>query len=183
MAKTPTPCKCSLYAIETKGADGVEHEVIGCDVETSANFAPGHDAKLKSHLIKAGAAGSDIVKKTDEGEVTLSAMDAANEFGFASTVEKGIAKAQERAEAKAKREQAKADRLAAKKVEPGPTKAKVGRKVHEGVVLADGLTFQYEVTSGSGDEATTEVKETVRFRVVTADEAADAQADAETVDA
>lgn len=167
MAKTPTPCLCGSYAVEVKTDEGIERQVTGCEVETSARFAPGHDAKLKSLLIGAGAKGHSVVKTTDEdGEVTLSAMEAANEFGFASTVEKGIEKAAQREQAKAERERKKAEKLEAKKVAPGPTRAKVNRKVHEGEVLEDGLTFRYEVTTGEGDEAVTEVKETDRFKVV-----------------
>lgn len=172
--KTPKPCTSSLYS--WIDAEGVTHT---CGTEgrtTTATFCPGHDAKLKSLLIQAGAAGCDVRKDVDDGYLTMSAMDAANEYGFASTVEQGIAKAQDRLAAKAKREQIKADRLAAKKSQPGPAHAKVGRKVHEGVVLEDGVTFQYQVTKGDGEDAVTETKTASRFRVVTPDEVADANA-------
>lgn len=163
--KTMTPCKCRQYAVETlEGLTGID-----CDRETVSNFAPGHDAKLKSLLINAGANGHAIVKTTEEGEQNMSAQDAANEFAFGAHVEKGITKQAERAQAKANREAERLAKRDAKKVAPGPARAKVGRKEHDGEVLADGLTFQYDVTTGEGDEATTETKTSQRFRVVPAD--------------
>lgn len=177
-AKTPTPCLCRAYAVERKNDEGeTERLVTGCNTDTSAKFAPGHDAKLKSLLIGAGANGHTVIKTTDEGELELSAMDAANEYGFASTVEKGIAKAAEKVAAKAEREAKKAAKLEASKATPGPAHAKVGRKVYQGEVLADGLTFQYEVTTGKGDEAVTEVKTANRFKVVEAPAEVEPQAD------
>lgn len=113
-AKTPSPCASSLYS--WVDADGVTHT---CGTEgrtTTATFAPGHDAKLKSLLIKAGAAGCEVMKSVDGGYLTMSAMDAASEYGFASTVKTGIDKAIERETAKAerlaKREAAKLEREA-----------------------------------------------------------------------
>lgn len=169
MAKTATPCLCRSYAVETpEGLTGID-----CDRETVSNFAPGHDAKLKSLLIGAGAEGYRVVKTTDEGEQVMTAQEAANEFAFGAHVEKGIAKQVERAQAKANREAERAAKREARKVPPGPARAKVGRKEFDGEVLEDGLTFRYDVTTGEGDEATTEAKETTRFRVVPVEDTAD----------
>lgn len=169
MAKTATPCVCRAYAVETpEGLTGID-----CDRETVSNFAPGHDAKLKSLLIKAGANGYSVIKTTEEGEQKLTAQDAANEFAFGEHVAKGITKQVERAQAKADRAAAAAAKRDAKKVAPGPARAKVGRKEFDGEVLEDGLTFRYDVTTGEGDEATTETKETTRFRVVPVEDTAD----------
>lgn len=170
MAKTKTPCQCSSYAVQVVTDEGEQRQALDCDVETGGKFAPGHDAKLKSMLIGAGGAGHQVVKVTDEGEQLMSAIDAANEYGFGPSVQKGIDKAAERAEAKRQREAERVAKLEAKKLEPGAVTAKVGRKTFEGEVLEDGLTLSY------ADDG--EIKETQKFRVVPATVNAD-QADAD----
>lgn len=106
--KALKPCASSLYSYVD--AEGVTHTCGTEGRETTATFCPGHDAKLKSLLIKAGAAGYEVRKDVEGGFLTMSAMEAANEYGFASTVETGIAKAAEKAQAKAERAAAKAER-------------------------------------------------------------------------
>lgn len=122
--KALKPCASSLYSYVD--AEGVTHTCGTEGRETTATFCPGHDAKLKSLLIKAGAAGYEVRKDVEGGFLTMSAMEAANEYGFASTVETGIAKAAEKAQAKAERE---AKRAAAKaEREEKAAKAKAERE-------------------------------------------------------
>lgn len=169
MAKTMGPCLCSTYAVRVVLDDGAEErQITGCEVQTTSKFGPGHDAKLKSLLIKAGVDGNSVIKTAEGAEHVLSALDAASEFGFAAIVSKGIDKARERAEARERREADKLAKAEARRATPGPAQAKVGRKIVDGVVLDDGQTFEYTVTTGAGDEATTEVKTTTRFKVVAA---------------
>lgn len=176
---TLTPCLCGKYAVESKTAEGTERLVTGCDREVKSNFAPGHDAKLKSMLINAGATGQPVIRtEADGSEITMDALDAASEFGFSGTVEAGIAKASEKLAAKQAREDARAAKAEAKLAIPGPAHAKVGRKVYEGIVLDDRVTFQYEVTTGKGDDAVTEVKQTSKFKVVEAPAVADSETSA-----
>lgn len=101
-------CHCSQY--EAFPADLTEDDLetgdyetatTGCTAHTSRTFAPGHDAKLKSALIRWETAGMEI-SYFDGGVRTYSdAMTIASRHGFGHMVAQGIAKAQERAEAKA----------------------------------------------------------------------------------
>lgn len=101
----PKPCACASY---TAHADGKELST-NCTALTPRNFAPGHDAKLKSLLIKAAVAGVDVAKSNDTGEVTeVSPLHAAEDFGFRPQVEKGV-------ETDAKVKRAKADKAEARK--------------------------------------------------------------------
>jgi len=106
--KEPTACACQFYS----GTDA-KGEVLstGCDESTVRTFRPGHDAKLKSLLIKVAVAGNQVTKRTDEGDVEMDPLHAAEEFGFRGLVEKSVEAAQEKAKAR----QAKADERAAKK--------------------------------------------------------------------
>lgn len=167
MAKDRTRCVCSAYAVEIKDENGeVKRAALECDSDTASKFAPGHDARLKSLLVKAGAVGADVVKTIDDDTVRLTALDAASEFGFADAVARGIELLAAKIVARAERDAAKAEARQAKRVAPGPAKAKVGRKVYDGVVSEDGLTFEYTVAVGSGDDVTEETRATQKFRVV-----------------
>jgi hypothetical protein len=134
--KVATPCACSLYTgKDIKGAE----LTTGCDAETIRTFGPGHDAKLKSLLIKTAIAGLDVTKKTDTGSVAMSPVHAAEEYGFRPQVEKGLethnGKAVKREEA-AKERQAARD---AKKAEKDAAKAERKRIQEERKVKADAL--------------------------------------------
>lgn len=122
--KAPVRCKCSLYskAVDQDG-ESVLVELVACTATTGGNFAPGHDAKLKSELIKLGAAGQPVYKTVGDEDVEMTAQDAANEYGFAAKVASGIerltalndgkeAKAAERAKAKEVREAERAAKKA-----------------------------------------------------------------------
>lgn len=153
--KALTPCLCRAYAVEYKNAEGeTERLVTGCEAETTAKFGPGHDAKLKSLLIGAGAKGHDVVKTTDEGEVRLSAMDAANEYGFASTVEKGITKAAEKEAAKVEREAKRAAAKAEREAKAAQAKADREAKKAEKERQREEAKAAKEAETSGEDEAT-----------------------------
>lgn len=110
-----TPCACSLYY----GTDGKGEALsTDCEAVTVRTFGPGHDAKLKSLLIKTAVAGEDVIKVVDGTETELSPVHAAEEYGFRDLVEKGVethrAKIAKRDEAKAERERKANERRAAK---------------------------------------------------------------------
>ena len=92
------PCECARYAAlpgartDDSGALTLEGEpkTTGCvGTPTKKTFAPGHDTKLKSLLIEAGALGAVI--RDDTGAIT-DVASIARRFGFASQVDSGIAK-------------------------------------------------------------------------------------------
>lgn len=106
MAKSLTPCMCQNFSAVVDG----ETVTTGCDIETLSRFAPGHDAKLKSLFIRVGTVGAEVAAKAEDGSVSnMSAIEAAAEFGFGETVEKGIENAKAREQLRKQREQVKAD--------------------------------------------------------------------------
>lgn len=140
----PTRCECGLYTgTDAKGAA----LSTDCTETNTRTFKPGHDAKLKSLLIKVGAAGGQVTKTVGGETEEMDPLHAADLYGFRNLVEKSVdaakAKADERAkaaearqakkdaaakakeEAKAKREQAAAAKKAhAKAVEEAAEAAK-----------------------------------------------------------
>jgi len=166
------PCECQKYSIEIwtgevpEGADPgeyVEYEEIGCIEDTARTFAPGHDAKLKSLMIRAGVAGNAI--RRDEGGMAHigDPVAMAGHFGFEHQVAAGIKRAQaklaERAARKAARAAAKADkpakapktpRVAKQLVEP--VTVKVGRWTYEAIVNPADNSAEY--TSANGEVKT-----------------------------
>jgi len=130
VAEIPTPCACQAYEIEIwKGevpedadpGEYVEYEGTGCTQTTERIFAPGHDAKLKSLLIRAGAAGREVRRDEDGMAVNSSAENVAKKYGFEHQVLAGIRRAQDKVQARAAKkaavEKARAD-LKAGKVTP-----------------------------------------------------------------
>lgn len=117
MAKAETaPCECSKFEAtiaeqltEDALASG-EYDVFttGCRAETRRVFAPGHDAKLKSALIAWGAKGYDVARCEGGLRVTSDAETWASKYEFGHMVLAGLVRAQEKAEAKAKRKASKA---------------------------------------------------------------------------
>lgn len=83
-AKTLHPCRCSAFTVIQPTSDGVNEVTLDCDKQTTSNFAPGHDARLKSLLLKAHRAGHQVrVQDREHAEpVTMSAKEAASPFGF-----------------------------------------------------------------------------------------------------
>lgn len=129
--KVATACACQFYT--GKDAKG-EELTTGCDEATVRTFRPGHDAKLKSLLIKTASAGHQVVKTADGETNEMDPLHAAEEFGFRSLVEKSVdaakakqeardAKAREREQAKAQKEQAKAEAKAERERKAAEKKA------------------------------------------------------------
>ncbi|MFF3710439.1 hypothetical protein [Streptomyces phaeochromogenes] len=159
----PTPCECSRYSVlsNVREADNGDltwdqELTTGCTATTKRTFAPGHDAKLKSALIRWGAEGHEI--RYDDGgmSTTADAATLAAKFPFGHMVAAGIKRAEDKAAAKAERDAVRAARKAAPK-KPKTVKAKVGRTVREGVVEGD--EFVYADKDGSE-------KRTAKFELV-----------------
>lgn len=137
VVKVATPCACSFYT--GKDIKGTEL-TTGCDAVTVRTFGPGHDAKLKSLLIKVAIADGQVTKTAEDGTVTeLSPVHAAEEYGFRPQVEKGLetykGKADKRAEAAVERQAARD----AKKAEKDAAKAERKRIQEERKIKADAL--------------------------------------------
>lgn len=125
-AKTPSRCECSRFSVlvnvhenDTDGDLTWDDEYsTGCFASTNNTFAPGHDAKLKSFLIRAGSMSHEVTK--DEGGMNRNAdaMAFANEFGFGYMVSNGIAAAKDKlvrqAEAAARKHERAEEREARK---------------------------------------------------------------------
>jgi len=121
-ANGATPCECSKYdalvnaqLTEENLANG-DYEVFttGCNATTKREFAPGHDAKLKSFLIRYSGPEYDVRRNDGGVSVSASAQGHADRYEFGYMVAAGIAKAAEKAKAKAEREAARAAKKAAK---------------------------------------------------------------------
>jgi hypothetical protein len=143
------PCACAGFvAVDLLGAK----RTTGCVSTTKRTFAPGHDARLKGFLIRAGAEG--LLIRTPEGGDLRDAMTIADRFGFGTMVVAGIKAAQSRAFAKLikdTKKQAKATHETPKQVT-----CKVGRWTYEGVITDDpmnGPKFTY--TNAKGLQTTT----------------------------
>lgn len=142
------PCACDGFvAVDAAGRE----TRTACTATTKRTFAPGHDARLKGFLIRAGVQGLHI--RTPWGGSEQSPQAVADRFGFGHMVAAGIKAAQDRAFAKAVRGVTK---TAPKMEAPKPVMAKVGRWVYEGVVLAAGdgtPVFRYTNKQGVSVDA------------------------------
>lgn len=132
MAKTDAPktdapklgrCECQYWevGVELDPLVELENDIIttGCESETPRTFAPGHDAKLKSLLIRAGVNGWEARHGRITGVlVTTDPGQAADRYGFGAQVRAGIARRLRDAERKAKlaagREASRAAKAASK---------------------------------------------------------------------
>lgn len=189
----PTRCECSRYSVlvnvRENGTDGDltwdEELTTECAATTKRVFAPGHDAKLKSALIRWGAAGHEVTRDDDGVNTSADASTLAAKFPFGHMVAAGITRAEAKAAAKAERLAAKNDpaKKAAKKalqqakqamtqaldeakidagergykLQADEVKAKVGRWLRVGTVEGD--TFTYTDAKGA-------TKTTTKFQTV-----------------
>lgn len=133
-AKALRPCACSTFTAYNTEAD-VEY-TTGCNAQTARDFAPGHDARLKGHLIRWAVLGYEI----RVGDTTKSAEGWAANFGFGYMVAAGIKRTQERAAAKTEKLMKKIDKKV--KAEVKFVTAKVGRWTYEGSLLNGKFTYQ-----------------------------------------
>lgn len=155
---------CACAGITFVATDGTERRLGACRAATTRTFAPGHDARLKGVLIRAGYQGEQV--RTANGEL-LDVTGYAARHGFARLVREGIARAYDRAEAaaarKAKRDSerefraalraARKEAKAAAKATPVAAIAKVGRWEYEGTLSADRTEFSF--VNKKGAETTT----------------------------
>lgn len=143
MAADRIPCACSL--VVAVAADGTTTRT-GCTATTRHTFAPGHDARLKGFLIRAGRDGLHVRTVGLGVAHETTAVKFAERFGFAHMVRDGIARP------------AKVRKAAPK---PTTATAKVGRWVYTGQILSAGdgsPVFRYTDRRG-------QVVETLRFTV------------------
>lgn len=130
-----TPCECSKFEAqiseqhteENLASGNYDTFSTGCTATTKREFAPGHDAKLKSFLIEHGAQDHLIVKGITHG----TAESFAKQYTFGYMILEGIEKAKAKLAAKAERAAAKAAK---------PAKKSAERKLAEGagvVKIAD----------------------------------------------
>lgn len=113
MSKTLKPCTCSLFTAYNTESEATY--TTGCNKQTTRDFAPGHDARLKGNLIRWEVLGYEIRK----GDVTADAVTHASAFGFAHQVAAGLKRSADRVKANAER--------IAKKAAPKP-EAKLAEK-------------------------------------------------------
>lgn len=130
-ATTKNACQCRNFADATTG------ERLTCNAETARNFAPGHDARLKGHLIRIGRAGHLVqdVSFAGYGSDPRTAQQMANRYGFAAQVAAGIARVAKAPKAKAA-------------PQPRKVTAKVGRWTYEGTLTESGKWFTYTDAKG-----------------------------------
>lgn len=146
------PCACSRYEVLVNVREDKSGNLVwdaayttGCTRVTKRIFAQGHDARLKSFLIKHGAEGREIRHIVNGVATTMSAWQAAQTYGFSYMVHNGILAVQKRAERRAAKARAS-------EKWPAVT-AKVGRWTYEGHISADGA-FVYTDKSGKARIAT-----------------------------
>lgn len=133
-ATAPHACACSGFkAID---AAGRVVSTTGCTATTRRTFAPGHDARMKGFLIRAGREGNLV--RTPEGGSDQLPAKVADRFGFAHMVRDGIAR--------------KAAKRVAKK-QAAKVTAKVGRWFYEGFVTEGGRLFSYTDAKGNSKTA------------------------------
>jgi hypothetical protein len=155
------PCACQNYEIEIwtgdvpEGADPGDYlDLVGTDCvsETASDFAPGHDAKLKSLLIRAGAEGH-AVRRNEEGmAVSGDPVGMAGDFNFEYMVKKGIERAVSRVNAQRAKKEAAAKKRADKAAKKVADKLKMD---HEGTEAArEGALKQARQDLGLTDEET-----------------------------
>ncbi|MFF9862117.1 hypothetical protein [Streptomyces tendae] len=145
------PCECAAYDALTADLTDADLETgdyevftTGCAATTKRQFAPGHDAKLKSFLIKQGAAGRDIRRNEGGVATSASAEQHAARYAFGHMVAAGVKRAEEKAAEKVRKAEERAARTAAPKAKaPKKVTAKVGRATFTGRM--DGEHFVYAV--------------------------------------
>lgn len=97
------PCACRFVVVDGKRS--------ACQRTTKRDFAPGHDAQLKSRLIAAAVAGSSVGHlvslAADAAHTASSPAEEAGRFGFGHQVTAGVVRAQRLAQDKAARKAAR----------------------------------------------------------------------------
>lgn len=176
------PCTCSRFfavvvPMDTLDDGTVTEEVTtdtGCTATTRNDFAQGHDAKLKSALIRWGARGYEVAYVDGGVRVGTDARNVASRFGFGHQVEAGIAALAAKLQRQAERAAAKHAKAAAKasviedltEAEEAPEAvvevvstarevvAKVGRWTYTGTEDTAAGTFTYKGKLGGDAKVT-----------------------------
>lgn len=162
-APAGNPCLCSTFEIVTRefelenGQPDYEAETTGCTSWTAREFAPGHDAKLKALLIRAGINGWAVRRNLGGMVATSDAQKAASDFAFAYMVDQGIARGRAKAAAKADRNAAKAERPKAARKNKATTPAPAA-STREHIVAAIAATETVEVPAEAPAVETVTVK-------------------------
>ena len=127
-------CACSSFV----AIDAANRQTrLTCTATTTRTFAPGHDAKLKGFLIRAGRDGMHVREVGRGVAHDQHPAQIADRFGFGQMVRDGIAR------------KAKKVTIPAKKVTaPAKVIGKVGRWTYEGRVTAGGEIFTYTDRQG-----------------------------------
>ncbi|WP_406105412.1 hypothetical protein [Micromonospora globbae] len=139
-----TTCRCAAFAV-IDGNRVVEQ--TGCTRQTNRQFVQGHDAKLKSLLIRAGVAGLRVRWTEDDQAREGDPLAASRGFGFGHQVEAGIRGRLDKLAKQAERKAAKA--------KPRIVAIKVGRHVYAGAEV-DPATGAATYTTRSGEVKTIE---------------------------
>jgi hypothetical protein len=104
-AKALSNCACSEFEIgittEEDGQPDFDGSNTECSSTTRRVFSPGHDARLKSLLIRAGVEGLEV--RHNSGITYGDPVSAARQFGFAEMVAAGIQRSIAKAAAKAEK--------------------------------------------------------------------------------
>ena len=150
--KTTARVACACSGFKAIDAAGRVVATTDCLATTRRTFAPGHDARLKGFLIRAGVEGHLI--RTPEGGADQVADKVAERYGFGYMVREGIKRGAEREMKRTVREVARS----AKKSHQTPREVtcKVGRWTYEGIITdspTEGPQFTY--TNRKGVQTTT----------------------------
>ncbi|MFF3351077.1 hypothetical protein ACFYWN_00295 [Streptomyces sp. NPDC002917] len=89
-------CMCGSYSFEVLVHEDVSGDKVwqlkatGCTATTQSKFAPGHDAKLKSLLIQAGAGDHQVRRIVRDTVVAKDALRMAADLGWEDLVRDAI---------------------------------------------------------------------------------------------
>lgn len=150
----PTACACQFYTGQNAKGETLS---TGCSEVTPRTFRPGHDAKLKSLLIQVGAAGNQVTKATDDEDVEMDPLHAAEEYGFRGLVEKSVESAKAKEEARAAKAKEREDAKAAKAKEKEEAKAKREQAAKAKKAHAEAVAKAAEDAKGNPGPATAKV--------------------------
>ncbi len=150
-------CECAKYfavTAEILDNDGnlldEATESTGCNATTRNDFAQGHDAKLKSHLIRWGSLGLEVVYVEGGLRVGTDAQNVANRYGFGHMVQAGIAKAVAKREAAKARADAKHAKAAEREALKAEVKAVLAEAPVEPVAVVEVVNTAREVVAKVG---------------------------------
>jgi hypothetical protein len=171
-----TACECSKY--EAQIAEQLTEENLasgnydtfstGCIATTKREFAPGHDAKLKSFLIEHGAQGHSI----KFGIQVATAEEFAKQYTFGYMILEGIEKAKAKLEAKAERAAKKAAKPAKKTAERKLAESAGVVKIADVVAAEEAAHAEAEAKKVAEREASADWDDAPKVAPILEDEAA-----------